>query len=156
VRTAVRSARRSACCGGASIATAASDGGTARRLRPRLRLTEAPACATVRRLFYCRHRDGPCLFVALAFLSLSFFIDFVDELADVGQRGYTSCMPRSIRCCWCRGTSTRSQPIAVLIGTIYTLSRMAQSSEYTILRTGGLGPARRCRCSRCSGWCSAC
>jgi lipopolysaccharide export system permease protein len=33
-------------------------------------------------------------------------------------------------------------PIAVLIGTIYTLSRMAQSSEYTILRTGGLGPGR--------------
>jgi lipopolysaccharide export system permease protein len=33
-------------------------------------------------------------------------------------------------------------PIAVLIGTIYTLSRMAQSSEFTILRTGGLGPGR--------------
>jgi lipopolysaccharide export system permease protein len=33
-------------------------------------------------------------------------------------------------------------PIAVLIGTIYALSRLAQSSEYTILRTGGLGPAR--------------
>jgi lipopolysaccharide export system permease protein len=33
-------------------------------------------------------------------------------------------------------------PIAVLIGTIYTLSRLAQSSEFTILRTGGLGPGR--------------
>jgi lipopolysaccharide export system permease protein len=33
-------------------------------------------------------------------------------------------------------------PIAVLIGTIYALSRMAQSSEFTILRTGGLGPRR--------------
>jgi lipopolysaccharide export system permease protein len=33
-------------------------------------------------------------------------------------------------------------PIAVLIGTIYALARLAQSSEYTILRTGGLGPGR--------------
>jgi lipopolysaccharide export system permease protein len=33
-------------------------------------------------------------------------------------------------------------PIAVLIGTIYSLARLAQSSEFTILRTGGLGPGR--------------
>ena len=33
-------------------------------------------------------------------------------------------------------------PIAVLIGTIYALARLAQSSEFTILRTGGLGPGR--------------
>jgi lipopolysaccharide export system permease protein len=30
----------------------------------------------------------------------------------------------------------------VLIGTIYSLSRLSQSSEFTILRTGGLGPGR--------------
>jgi lipopolysaccharide export system permease protein len=33
-------------------------------------------------------------------------------------------------------------PIAVLIGTIYALARLAQSSQYTIQRTGGLGPGR--------------
>jgi lipopolysaccharide export system permease protein len=33
-------------------------------------------------------------------------------------------------------------PIAVLIGSIFSLARMAQSSEFTILRTGGLGPGR--------------
>jgi lipopolysaccharide export system permease protein len=33
-------------------------------------------------------------------------------------------------------------PIAVLIGSIYALARLAQSSQYTILRTGGLGPGR--------------
>ena len=32
-------------------------------------------------------------------------------------------------------------PIAVLIGTIYALARLAQSSEFTILRTGGWGRA---------------
>ena len=44
---------------------------------------------TVRRLFYVDIVTA-VVFVALAFLSLSFFIDFVDELADVGQRGYTA------------------------------------------------------------------
>jgi lipopolysaccharide export system permease protein len=33
-------------------------------------------------------------------------------------------------------------PIAVLIGTIYSMARLAQSSEFTILRTAGLGPGR--------------
>jgi lipopolysaccharide export system permease protein len=33
-------------------------------------------------------------------------------------------------------------PIAVLIGTIFVMSRLAQNSEYTILRTSGLGPWR--------------
>ena len=36
-------------------------------------------------------------------------------------------------------------PICVLIGTIYSMARLAQSSEYTILRTGGLGPGRALR-----------
>jgi lipopolysaccharide export system permease protein len=33
----------------------------------------------------------------------------------------------------------------VLIGTIYAMARLAQSSEFTILRTGGLGPGRALR-----------
>jgi lipopolysaccharide export system permease protein len=36
-------------------------------------------------------------------------------------------------------------PIAVLIGTIYSMARLAQSSEFTILRTGGLSPLRALR-----------
>ena len=36
-------------------------------------------------------------------------------------------------------------PISVLIGTIYAMARLAQSSEFTILRTGGLGPGRALR-----------
>jgi lipopolysaccharide export system permease protein len=81
-------------------------------------------------------------FVAMAFLSLSFFIDFIDQLGDVGQGGYTI-MHAAVYCLLLLpGHFYEVSPIAVLIGTIYSLSRMAQSSEYTILRTGGLGPAR--------------
>jgi lipopolysaccharide export system permease protein len=96
---------------------------------------------TVRRLFYADIVSAVA-FVALAFLSLSYFIDFVDELADVGTAGYTSVHAALYSLLLVPGHFYEIAPIAVLIGAIYTLSRMAQSSEFTILRTGGLGPAR--------------
>jgi lipopolysaccharide export system permease protein len=96
---------------------------------------------TVRRLFYADIVSA-VLFVAMMFLSLSFFIDFVDELSDVGQRGYTALHAALYSLLLLPGHIYEVAPIAVLIGTIYTLSRLAQSSEFTILRTGGLGPAR--------------
>jgi lipopolysaccharide export system permease protein len=96
---------------------------------------------TVRRLFYADIVSAVA-FVALAFLSLSFFIDFIDQLADVGQGGYTVVQATLYSLLLVPGHFYEVAPIAVLIGTIYTLSRLAQSSEYTILRTGGLGPGR--------------
>jgi lipopolysaccharide export system permease protein len=96
---------------------------------------------TVRRLFY-NGIVSAVAFVALAFLSLSFFIDFVDQLADVGQGGYTALHAALYTLLLMPGHFYEVAPIAVLIGTIYTLAQMAQASEYTILRTGGLGPGR--------------
>ncbi len=96
---------------------------------------------TVRRLFY-RDIASSVAFVALAFLSLFFFIDFVDELAEVGSRGYTTLHAAAYSLLLLPGHLYELTPIAVLIGTIYALARLAQSSEYTILRTGGLGPGR--------------
>lgn len=95
---------------------------------------------TVRRLF---NRDivTSVTFVGLAFLSLFFFIDFVEELADLGK-GYTLLHAVAISLLQMPGHLYELMPIAVLIGTIYALARLAQSSEYTILRTGGLGPGR--------------
>ena len=96
---------------------------------------------TVRRLFYADIVSAVA-FVALAFLSLSYFIDFVDQLADVGTGAYTTMHAALYSLLLLPGHFYEVSPIAVLIGTIYTLSRLAQSSEYTILRTGGLGPGR--------------
>lgn len=96
---------------------------------------------TVRRLLY-RDITASVLFVALAFLSLFFFIDFVDELDGLGSRG------RGVWTAWwgamlaLPGHFYELLPIAVLIGSTYTLARLAQTSEFTILRTGGLGPGR--------------
>ncbi len=96
---------------------------------------------TVRRLFY-KDIVGAVLFVAVAFLSLFFFIDFVDELADVRPRGYTLLHAVLYSLLLVPGHLYELAPIAVLIGSIYALARLAQSSEFTILRTGGLGPGR--------------
>ena len=96
---------------------------------------------TVRRLFYVDIVSAVA-FVAAAFLSLFFFIDFIDQLGSVGQGSYTALHAALYCLLLAPSRFYEVAPIAVLIGTIYTLSRMAQASEYTILRTGGLGPGR--------------
>ena len=103
---------------------------------------------TIRRLIY-REVVASVVFVAMGFLALLFFFDFVDELPNVGKGpagaaynlsqalGYVALMvPNHLY---------ELLPIAVLIGTIFVMARLAQSSEYTILRTSGLGPWRALR-----------
>ncbi|HEX2013363.1 MAG TPA: LPS export ABC transporter permease LptG [Roseateles sp.] len=96
---------------------------------------------TVRRLLY-RDLIGSVLFVALAFLSLFYFIDFVDDLDDLGRKGVSAGKAAWLALLEIPGHFYELFPIAVLIGSIYSLARMAQSSEFTILRTAGLGPGR--------------
>ena len=99
---------------------------------------------TVRRLLY-RDIVWSVVFVTLAFLSLFFFIDFVDELDRVGRNGYSLGAAGLHTALQVPGHFYELFPIAVLIGTIYAMARLAQSSEFTILRTGGLGPGRALR-----------
>ena len=99
---------------------------------------------TVRLLLY-RDIVWSVVFVAAAFLSLFFFIDFVDELESV-SRGDYSLGQAAARCVMeLPGHFYELFPISVLIGTIYAMARLAQSSEFTILRTAGLGPGRALR-----------
>ncbi len=99
---------------------------------------------TVRRMLY-RDIASSVSFVALAFLSLTFFIDFVDELQKVGRSGYSLWTAIVGSLMELPGNLYELLPIAVLIGTIYSMARLAQSSEFTILRTGGLSPLRALR-----------
>jgi lipopolysaccharide export system permease protein len=96
---------------------------------------------TVRRLLY-RDIAGSVSFTAVAFLSLFFFIDFIDELESVGKQGYQAWHAAVVGLLAIPGHLYELLPIAVLIGSIYALARLAQSSQFTILRTGGLGPGR--------------
>jgi len=96
---------------------------------------------TVRRLLYAEIVRA-VIFVALAFLSLFFFFDFVAELAKAGDKGYTALHAAIYSLLFLPGHLYELAPIAVLIGAIYALASLAQSSEFTIMRTGGLGPGR--------------
>ncbi|KQW76506.1 LPS export ABC transporter permease LptG [Methylibium sp. Root1272] len=96
---------------------------------------------TVHRLLYADVL-GAVTFVAVSFLSLFFFIDFVDELDDIGRGAYRVHHAALYCLLELPGRLYELLPIAVLIGTIYAMARLAQSSEFTILRTGGLGPGR--------------
>lgn len=96
---------------------------------------------TVRHLLY-KDIVGSVVLVTLAFLSLVFFIDFVEELDRMARIGAGAGKAALMAAMEIPGNFYELFPIAVLIGGIIALARMAQSSEFTILRTGGLGPAR--------------
>jgi lipopolysaccharide export system permease protein len=99
---------------------------------------------TVRNLLY-RDVVWSIVFVAVAFMSLFFFIDFLDQLEGVGRNGVTVWHAALGALLSLPSRFYELFPISVLIGTIYAMARLAQSSEYTILRTGGLGPGRALR-----------
>ena len=95
---------------------------------------------TVRRLLW-RDICFAVGFVALAFLALQFFLDFTAELERL-RRGQPPWQAALLALLGMPSSFYEMFPIAVLIGAIFALARLAQSSEFTILRTGGLGPGR--------------
>ena len=99
---------------------------------------------TLRRLLYREVLIAVGL-VTLGFLALFFFFDFVEELQTVnriGALGYRGPQALIFITLMLPNHLYELLPITVLIGTIFVMSRLAQSSEFTILRTSGLGPWR--------------
>lgn len=82
------------------------------------------------------------LYVTLAFLALFFFFDLVDEMRGVGggNAGYTTTRALLFVALAIPGHLYELMPIAVLIGAIFVMAKFAQSSEFTIMRTSGMGP----------------
>ena len=111
---------------------------------------------TIRRLIYGEVLTAIAL-VALGFLALFFFFDVVDELQYLGKNtmlpGVANAPALAVGAYQIKhallyvGLLVPNHlyellPISVLIGTIFVMARLAQSSEYTILRTSGLDPWR--------------
>ena len=84
-------------------------------------------------------------FVTLGFLALFSFFDVVEQVQRIGQtRSPDYQLPQALTYVALLLPSHLYEllPITVLIGTIFVMARFAQSSEFTILRTSGLGPWR--------------
>ncbi len=102
---------------------------------------------TIRHLIYSEILKSVA-FVTLGFLSLFYFFDFVDELQSISRstkEGYGATQALAYVALLIPSHLYELLPISVLIGTIFVMARLAQSSEYTILRTSGLGPWRALR-----------
>lgn len=97
---------------------------------------------TVRRLLYGEVLVSVAL-VTIGFATLFYFFDFVEELQAVTKHaatGYTAMQAMLYVGLILPSHLYELLPITVLIGTIFVMARLAQSSEFTILRTSGLGP----------------
>lgn len=98
---------------------------------------------TLRKLIY-RDTISAIGFVVLGFLAMFFFFDLLDEMSDVGrQYGDVTYSIGHALLSVSLGIPNHLYellPIAVLIGSIFVMARFAQSSEFTIMRTSGLGP----------------
>jgi len=107
---------------------------------------------TVRKLIYREVITSICL-VTLGFLSLFLFFDLVDELPAIGRSSpldgdnnvYMLSHALLYVALQIPNHIYELLPISVLIGTIFVMARLAQSSEFTILRTSGLGPWKALR-----------
>lgn len=102
----------------------------------------------VLRRYVYREALSAVTFVTVGFLALFFFFDLIDELRWVGRPGFEGY--KLTHALMHVGLSIPSHlyellPITVLIGTIFVMARLAQSSEFTIMRTSGMGPGRALR-----------
>jgi lipopolysaccharide export system permease protein len=97
---------------------------------------------TLRKLLYVEVLGAVAL-VLFAFNALFLFFDLTDELHAIENNtalGYTVAKALVYVALMIPSHLYELMPIAVLIGTIFVMARLAQSSEFTILRTSGLGP----------------
>ena len=107
--------------------------------------------SVLRRLIY-REVFTAVTTVTVVFIGLFFFFDFIDELSGIGRPapGATQLVYELRHALLYVLLQTPNRmydvlPISVLIGSVFVFARLAQSSEYTILRTSGLGPWRALR-----------
>ena len=82
------------------------------------------------------------LFVLFALLALFMFFDMVQQLDEIGRRGFQLRHAFSYVALTLPSRTYELVPIATLIGTIYALSKLAANSEFTIMRVSGMSTRR--------------
>ena len=81
------------------------------------------------------------LFVLVALVALIAFFDLVRQARNIGNR-YSISMALFLTMLKLPSRLYEVMPIAALLGAVYTMSRLASNSEFTIMRVAGLSPFR--------------
>ena len=81
-------------------------------------------------------------FILFAFLALFAFFDLIKELTDLDKGEYKLREVFMFVALTIPAHAYELFPVVVLIGTLYVLSHLASNSEYTVMRSSGLSPAR--------------
>ena len=81
-------------------------------------------------------------FVLFALLALFLFFDMVQQLDEIGRRGFQLHHAFAYVALTLPSRTYELMPIAALIGTIYALSKLAANSEFTIMRVSGMSTRR--------------
>ena len=92
--------------------------------------------------YLARQIWGAVLFVLVGFLALFAFFDMIAELRDLGTGDYGLREVVTVILLGLPAHAYELMPVAVLIGTLYVLAHLSSNSEYTVMRTAGLSPAR--------------
>lgn len=81
------------------------------------------------------------LFVLVALVALIAFFDLVSQARNIGNR-YSISTALFLTMLKLPSRLYEVMPIAALLGAVYTMSRLASNSEFTIMRVAGLSPFR--------------
>jgi lipopolysaccharide export system permease protein len=92
--------------------------------------------------YLARELYGATLVVLLAFLGLFAFFDFVNELDSIGKNGYQAYHALAYVVMVMPARVYELLPVAVLIGSLYSLTTLARHSEITVMRASGLSIRR--------------
>ena len=80
--------------------------------------------------------------IMLGLIALFSFFDFVQEINDLGKGGYGLIQVINYVILSMPGHVYEVIPLAVLIGSMYTVGELSQNSEFTIMRSSGLSIKR--------------
>ena len=92
--------------------------------------------------YVAREVIGAFLLAALALTSLFTFFDFIHEVADVNTGTYTKTLAALFVTLNVPARFYEVIPVAVLVGGLFAWNRLALSSEFSVMRTGGLSALR--------------
>ena len=79
-------------------------------------------------------------FVLVALVALFAFFDLIGQLDDVGTNNRTMSEAFTLTAMTLPSRIYEVMPLAALLASVYTMSRWAATSEFTVLRVAGMSP----------------